>query len=254
MRAMRLALGGVLAALVAAGPVSAQDASGKKPTAPAKASKSAAPETSNDGGPDAGKKPDASAWKPSASDSSGAASPPAAGAGQGEGKSLKTAEAAPAVPIPPPEVLLMLVRTTLVALNQANFTGNYTVLHALGTPALQQRNSPADLGQAFAGLRQQNIDLSPTLVLTPQLTEGPVIASDSSLRFKGYFPSQPLQINFAMAFQPVAGRWRVEGLSVAAVPTAGAAAQPAPAAATGESPDAAATKAGDGKSAEKDKK
>lgn len=132
------------------------------------------------------------------------------------------------ISVPPPEVLLMLVRTTLVALNQANFTGNYTVLHGLGSPQLQAKATPADLGNAFAGLRGQNIDMSPVLVLTPQLTEKAGFTPDGALRLVGFFPSKPLQIQFVMNFLPVNDRWRIDGLSVSAVPAPQAAA-PAPA-------------------------
>lgn len=142
------------------------------------------------------------------------------------------AKAAPSgaqtISVPAPEVLLMMVRTTLVALNQANFTGNYTVLHGLGSPQLQAKNTPADLGDAFAGLRGQNIDMSPVLVLTPQLTEKAGFTPEGALRLVGFFPSKPLQIEFVMNFLPVNDRWRIDGLSVSAVPAPQAAA-PAPA-------------------------
>ncbi len=148
------------------------------------------------------------------------------------GKTAPPKAAPPGAPqtisVPPPEVLLMLVRTTLVALNQANFTGNYTVLHGLGSPQLQAKNTAADLGNAFAGLRAQNIDLSPVLVLTPQLTEKAGFTLEGALRLVGFFPSKPLQIQFVMNFLPVADRWRIDGLSVSAVPAPQAAA-PAPA-------------------------
>jgi hypothetical protein len=120
----------------------------------------------------------------------------------------------PTVAMPGPETLLMLVRTTLVALNQANFTGNYTVLHGLASPALQQRHSPAALSDAFASLRAQNLDLSPVLVLSPQLTKGPQLQSGDMLSFAGFFPTQPFRIEFEMAFVPVDGRWRIDSLAV----------------------------------------
>ena len=50
------------------------------------------------------------------------------------------------------------------------------------------------------------------------------------LRLKGYFPGQPLQINFEILYEPVAGRWRLFGLSVNAVPPTTAAPTVAPAA------------------------
>lgn len=137
------------------------------------------------------------------------------------------AAAAQSSAVPAPEVLLMLVRTTLVALNQAGFTANYSVLHGLGSPGLQAKNTPEALGNAFATLRHQGVDLSPVMVLTPQLTQGPLITSEGALQFAGYFPSKPLQINFAMSFMPVEGRWRIDALSVAAVAAAQASAAPA---------------------------
>jgi hypothetical protein len=124
-----------------------------------------------------------------------------------------SAAAQPAIAVPAPEVLLILVRNTLVALNQANFTGNYTVLRDIGSPSLQSA-SPADLGTAFANLRQQKVDLSPALILTPSLSQSPVIAADGVLSLAGHFPTKPLQIDFAMTFQPVGGVWRLHGLSV----------------------------------------
>ena len=119
----------------------------------------------------------------------------------------------PAIAVPPPEVLLILVRNTVVALNQANFTGNYTVLRDLGSPSLQV-TSAADLGIAFADLRRQGVDLSPALLLSPSLSEQPGIAADGVLKLVGHFPTKPLQINFAMTFQPIGGVWRLHGLSV----------------------------------------
>jgi hypothetical protein len=56
---------------------------------------------------------------------------------------LQSAAASPALTVPPAEVLLVLIRTTLLALNQAVQTGNFTVLRDLGSPDLQAANSPA---------------------------------------------------------------------------------------------------------------
>jgi hypothetical protein len=118
------------------------------------------------------------------------------------------------LPVPPPEVILMLLRTTLVALNQANFTGNYTVLHGLASPALQAKHSAADLGAVFTELRKLNTDLSPVLVKSPELTEAPVMTPEGALRLVGYFPTRPLETKFVMQFVPVDNRWRLDGLSV----------------------------------------
>jgi len=46
--------------------------------------------------------------------------------------------------IPDPYKLNMLIRTTLIALNHANRTGNYTVLRDLSAPAFARTNHAAE--------------------------------------------------------------------------------------------------------------
>lgn len=132
--------------------------------------------------------------------------------------SLPAQTASPRHELPAPETLLMMIRTTLAALHHANFTGNYTVLHALATPALQARTTPADLGIAFANLRQLGLDMSPALVLAPELSRAPAIAEDGRLQFAGAIATVPLEIVFEMAFLPVGNAWRLDALSVATRP------------------------------------
>lgn len=116
--------------------------------------------------------------------------------------------------VPKTEALLMMIRTTLIALNHANRTGNYTVLRDLAAPSFQATNNPARLGQIFAKLRSKNLDLSPIVLVSPQLSAKPAITAQGMLHIRGVFPTRPLQINFEFLFQPVAGHWRLFGLSV----------------------------------------
>ena len=55
--------------------------------------------------------------------------------------------------------VLILIRSTLLALDQANKTGNYTVLRDLGAPGFQA-NTDARLAEIFATQRRDNLDLS----------------------------------------------------------------------------------------------
>src|SRR5262249_54607445 len=54
--------------------------------------------------------------------------------------------------------VLILIRTALLALDQANKTGNYTVLRDLGAPDFQA-NTAARLAEIFAQQRRDNVDL-----------------------------------------------------------------------------------------------
>ena len=109
--------------------------------------------------------------------------------------------------------VLILVRTTLLALDQANKTGNYTVLRDLGAPGFQA-NSAATLAEIFASHRRDGIDLGGVAVLEPQLTLLPRIESNGMLHMAGFFPSVPTQVNFELLFAPVNRQWRLFGLSV----------------------------------------
>jgi hypothetical protein len=122
--------------------------------------------------------------------------------------------------------VLILIRSTLLALDQANKTGNYTVLRDLGSPAFQV-NTAARLSEIFASERRENLDLSGVAVLDPQLTLLPQI-ENGMLHMTGFFPSVPKQVNFDLAYQPVNGQWRLFGISLALGQAAPIAPSPAP--------------------------
>jgi hypothetical protein len=109
--------------------------------------------------------------------------------------------------------VLMLVRSTLLALDQANKTGNYTVLRDLGAPGFQT-NTAARLAEIFAKLRNDNVDLSGVAVIDPQLSLLPQIEANGLMHMTGFFPSVPTQVNFDLFFAPVAGQWKLFGVSV----------------------------------------
>jgi len=109
---------------------------------------------------------------------------------------------------------LILIRTTLVALQQANQTGNYNVLYSMSAPGFQSVNSPDHLSKIFAALRAKNFDLSGVVVLEPQLLVMPEIYSNGVMRMAGFFPSVPMQVYFDLQFMPVQGQWRLVAISV----------------------------------------
>jgi hypothetical protein len=125
----------------------------------------------------------------------------------------------PAETVRPPDLpgeaqLIILIRTAIIALNQANKTNNYSVLHDLGSPNFQAANSPDRLRQLFSALRERDLDLGPIMVISPQLFREPSIDQRGRLRLTGFFPSQPEQVNFDLAFENVEGEWRLFGIGV----------------------------------------
>ena len=91
----------------------------------------------------------------------------------------------------------MLIRETLLELRNAVHTGNFTVLHALGSPAFQVANSPQRLGIAFADLSNPNIRLCRIAIVAPVMSEPPSITPENRLRLAGAFASDPLNIKFS---------------------------------------------------------
>jgi hypothetical protein len=84
----------------------------------------------------------------------------------------------------------MLIFSSLIALNQANMTGNYSVLRDIGAPAFQS-NSAARIAEALPNLRQRNLDLSPVLLFQPKLLGPPILDAKGMLRVTGFFPTPP---------------------------------------------------------------
>jgi hypothetical protein len=116
--------------------------------------------------------------------------------------------------IPPPEQMAMMIQTSVVALSQANLTGNFSVLHALGAPGFQESNSPEKLSEIFKSLRERNIDLTPVILFSPVLLREPTINERGMLHLVGYYKTAPQQVHFELLFQPVEGQWRLFGISV----------------------------------------
>jgi hypothetical protein len=123
--------------------------------------------------------------------------------------------------------LAALIKSTIMALQHANQTGNYSVLRDLGTPVFRERFDQAQLTAIFSNLRSRSVNLSPVLFLAPNLIKQPELTEGNQLRIVGDFPTQPLKIQYEMLFLQIDGVWRIDGLAVDAVPQQSMAAVPA---------------------------
>ena len=110
--------------------------------------------------------------------------------------------------------LNILIRKTLLTLNDANLTGNYTVLRDLSAPEFQKQFNAARLSETFADLRKRKLDLSPIVLFHPKLTRKPEFKGKNIIRLTGYIPTKPEQVNFDIFFQRNSNRWLLIGLSV----------------------------------------
>lgn len=101
----------------------------------------------------------------------------------------------------------------MAAIDHANRTGNYSVLRDMGSAGFQANNNPSNLAAIFAGIRNRQLDLSDTLVVTPTWEIAPTMVQPNVLRMRGSFPLRPQAIGFDLLFTWERG-WRLEGVGV----------------------------------------
>jgi hypothetical protein len=133
-----------------------------------------------------------------------------------KGEAKAQAAAKPAMP--DSNKLAILVQTAVVALSQANLTGNYAVLHALAAPGFQKDNPPAKLAETFADLRTKGVDLTPVIIFSPVLMREPTIDEKGLLRLTGYYKTAPQRVYFDLLFQSIAEQWRLFGIALRTLP------------------------------------
>jgi len=150
-----------------------------------------------------------------------------------------TAQVQPAVQPPPalravPDQLELskLIWSSILAIDHANRSGNYSVLRDLGAQGFQINNDAARLSQIFSGLRESRIDLSNALLVPPTYLEAPKQVQDGVIEVKGVFQLRPTSIQFQLMYQWEQGRWKMFGVDIqplqmmSAMPGPAQAAQP----------------------------
>ena len=116
--------------------------------------------------------------------------------------------------VPSERALEVLVKTSLLSFNDANVTGNYTVLHDKLSKPFRQDYPPEKLKEAFKEFSEKNIDIELVAALKPTYEPPASIDSEGKLVVKGYFPTEPIRVNFNLAFIPSDGEWKLIRLNV----------------------------------------
>ncbi len=124
-----------------------------------------------------------------------------------------------AVDIPSHAEATRLVWATMIGVDQAIRSGNFSVLLDLSAPAFRERNDADGLKRAFAAMRSQNADLGRTVALTPVFLEPPALSREGVLRLVGGFGSRPVGIHFDLLFQRIDREWRMFGIALTPIVT-----------------------------------
>jgi len=126
-------------------------------------------------------------------------------------------------PVPDQLALAKLLWSTMAAIDQANKTGNYSVLRDLGSPGFKAENSPTTLAGVFAEIRRQRLDLSDTLLFEPSYEFAPGIVQ-GLLRIRGTFRMRPTGVEFDLLYSWQDG-WTLHAVALRPVATTFAPAQ-----------------------------
>jgi hypothetical protein len=125
-----------------------------------------------------------------------------------------TPPAPSATPMPATADIDRMVWTTMVTVQGAIASGNYSVLRDNAAPAFQAANDTARLAVIFTRLRADGIDLTRTLLVTPMFRAPPRLIRPGLLQVQGSFPLRPTAIDFEMLYQWTGGEWRVFGVAI----------------------------------------
>ncbi len=120
--------------------------------------------------------------------------------------------------VPTDRALEALVKGSLLTLNDANVTGNYSVLHAKLSRPFREQFSIEKFRAAFKQFRVENTDYDIIAAMQPTYDPKPVIDEEGKLVVKGSFPTEPSRVRFDLEFIPSEGEWKLIVIQVKMVP------------------------------------
>jgi len=114
--------------------------------------------------------------------------------------------------LPTPLVEEVMVKTSLLTLNDANITGNYDVMQAKMAKAFRDRFGADTLKQAFKGFAGKHIDI---IAAKPIVTTSEAkISSGGALMLRGYFDTAPSRLSYELDYAISEGEWKLVAIDV----------------------------------------
>ncbi len=127
---------------------------------------------------------------------------------------LAIAPARAANSVPSPTLQEILIKTSLLTFNDANLTGNYSVMHAKLAKLFRDKITPDRLKVAFKGFSSKKIDIALIAAMPPVETGEPSIDEHGALVLRGYFNTKPSRVTYELYFLPSEGEWKLAQIDV----------------------------------------
>ena len=116
--------------------------------------------------------------------------------------------------VPTERGLEALVKSSLLSFNDANVTGNYTVFHARLSKPFRDQFPPERLKAAFKEFADKGIDIDFIAALKPMYDPPPRVDDDGKLIVRGWFPTEPARVHFALDYIPSDTEWKLISINV----------------------------------------
>jgi len=116
--------------------------------------------------------------------------------------------------VPSPTAQEVLIKTSLLSLNDAIVSGNYTVLHTKLAKPFREQFGPDRLKQAFKSFADQKIDIAAISAAPPIATGDAQIDDRGALLLRGRFDVGRSRVSYELDFFLSEGEWKPLGLTV----------------------------------------
>ena len=122
--------------------------------------------------------------------------------------------AAFAVPVPSAVDQEVLVKTSLLTFNDANLTGNYTILNAKGSKPFRDQVTPDKLKAGFQVFVDKHIDIS-GIAAKPNVTDEAKIDDEGTLVLSGSITiSDSFKVSYTLKYIQSDSEWKMIGINV----------------------------------------
>ena len=119
-----------------------------------------------------------------------------------------------AVDLPDDDEQDVLIRSTLTTFNDANMTGNYSVLLAKAAPQFQAQFTADKLAESFEQFRKNQLYFEEVVTADYDSYEKAKLDADGALVLAGVFKTDELTVKYKLRFAQTNKVWKVIGIDV----------------------------------------
>lgn len=119
-----------------------------------------------------------------------------------------------AIDLPTDDEQDVLVRTTLMTFNDANITGNYSVLLAKASKQFREQMTVEKLTAAFESFRSKKLFFEGIITDDYESQQKAKLDSEGALVLAGEFKNDDVQLKYKLRFAQDSDAWKVIGIDV----------------------------------------